>query len=168
MQKVRSAHTRPVTYPRRLRWFFVVLLPVVAACSPTLGCEEARFTLAKESRLPRWFNALPDTPRDAVTVQMVNYTSFLPSDRSRTAVFTLRDQAGSARDEARGWLYGHRPLSLDPSNDPRGVSYEIVTVGEVSEVIEHRGPGPTFYVVDDPELRQRVESLRAASEGARK
>jgi hypothetical protein len=48
-----------------------VMSILLAACSPTMGCEEARFTLAPESRIPTWFSLPEGAVRDEVTVQMI-------------------------------------------------------------------------------------------------
>jgi len=37
---------------------------------------------------------------------------------------------------------------------PKGYpSYEIITVGGITEIIEHRKMEPIFYVTDDPEVK---------------
>jgi len=35
-------------------------------------------------------------------------------------------------------------------------SYEIITVGKATEVIEHRKMGPVFYVTDEPAVLSKL------------
>jgi len=70
----------------------------------------------------------------------------------RTATFTLRNaRTGSKIVKVDGTLKGSQPLYLE---DAKGrdiyPSYEIITVGRMTEVIEHRRMEPVFYVTDDP------------------
>jgi len=76
----------------------------------------------------------------------------------RTATFTLRNvRTGSKIDKLDGTLKGSQPLYLE---DAKGrdiyPSYEIITVGRTTEVIEHRKMEPVFYVTDDTTVLSKL------------
>ena len=131
----------------RLRWAMLLTL-ALAACSPTRGCIESSFTLAPESRLPKWF-ASTGVPRSDAIVTMDYWIG--PS--GATATFVLRDSRGRAFARVVGEVQGKGPVSLKPRDptDPIGYPlYEVITVDGVVDVIEHRRMEPVFYVTDDP------------------
>ena len=113
---------------------------------------ESSFSLANESRLPKWFTLLPNQTRANVTVTMDYYID----SSGRTATFTLRDSSGSVISKVTGKQKGLEPLhrSTRLPGYPEGYpSYEIITVGGITEIIEHRKMEPIFYVTDDPEVK---------------
>ena len=117
----------------------------------TVGCgffPEASFSLASESRLPKWFKQLPGQTRANATVTMDYYVS----SSGRTATFTLRDSSGTTT-KVTGKLRTVEPLQRmeKQSGFPAGYPvYEIIAVGGKTEIIEHRKMEPVFYVTDDP------------------
>jgi len=128
---------------------------VVLACLVLTGCglfPESLFSLANESRLPKWFTLLPNQTRANVTVTMDYYID----SSGRTATFTLQDSSGSVISKVTGKQKGLEPLqrSANQPGYPKGYpSYEIITVGGITEIIEHRKMEPIFYVADDPEVK---------------
>ena len=128
---------------------------VVLACQLLTGCglfPESTFSLANESRLPKWFVLLPNQTRANVTVTMDYYID----SSGRTATFTLRDSSGSVISKVTGKQKGLEPLQRRTRlpGYPEGFpSYEIITVGGITEIIEHRKMEPFFYVTDDPEVK---------------
>ncbi len=143
--EVMMSHARP--------WTVVVLaLCLCAACNPARGCKESDFTLARESRLPKWFNSTGLMPGEA-SVTMGYYNR--PGRRS--AIFVLRDSSGRKVSEVSGELRGSRPTMLSQADSStRYPRYEVITVGDVVEVIEHRRLEPVFYINDDAELHRRL------------
>jgi len=134
----------------------MLLVLLIAACSPTRGCIESSFTLSPESRLPKWF-ASEVVPRGEATVTMDYYGGPV----GRTATFTLRDGKGRRVASVVGQLQGREPLSLKPHGDSGPIpypSYEIITVNGVTEIIEHRRMEPIFYISDDPQVRQQLSA----------
>ena len=125
------------------------------ACLVVTGCglfPESSFSLANESRLPKWFTLLPNQTRANVTVTMDYYID----SSGRTATFTLRDSSGSVISKVTGKQKGFEPLqrSTRQPGYPEGYpSYEIITVGGIAEIIEHRKMEPIFYVTDDPKVK---------------
>jgi hypothetical protein len=128
---------------------------VVLACQLLTGCglfPESSFSLANESRLPKWFTVSPNQTRANVTVTMDYYID----SSGRTATFTLRDSSGSVISKVTGKQKGLEPLQRStrlPGYPERYPSYEIITVGGITEIIEHRKREPIFYVTDDPEVK---------------
>jgi len=116
-----------------------------------MGCSyfpESSFTLANESRLPRWFKLAPGQLRADVRVTMDYYI-----DAGRTAKFTLRNSYGFVLSEVKGSIKGTEPLQRGTKLQgyaPGYPEYEVVTVGDVTDIIEHRKMEPIFYVTDDP------------------
>jgi hypothetical protein len=71
----------------------------------------------------------------------------------RSATFTLMGPVGQTLQKVTGHLAGDAPheLRVKPSGSQLGYpAYEVVTVGGVTDVVEHRASGPTFYMSDDP------------------
>jgi hypothetical protein len=136
--------------PRRITSYLVAWLAAVC-CLAASGCRffpESSFVLADESRLPKWFTLPPAQTRANVTITMDYYTS----SSGRTATFTLRDQAGVVIAKADGRLKGLQPFrpATKATEAPFAYpSYEIIAVGDTTEVIEHRRMEPIFYVTDD-------------------
>jgi len=114
------------------------------------ACAESNFDLAEESRLPKWFTASEGAPRDQLRVTVDYYV--YPSGRE--AVLKLYDKKGFFRlKKIKGSMYGLEPIEL--KNHPTGFpphypSYEIITVDGVTDIVEHRGREPIFYMCDDP------------------
>jgi len=115
---------------------------------------ESSFDLAPNSRLPKWFAIPPRLSRSDVAVVMDYYTG--PS--GRTATFTLRDARTNRKlADAEGTLRGSEPLNLENVKGSMIYpSYEIITVGKTTEVIEHRKMEPIFNVTDDPSVLAKL------------
>ena len=78
----------------------------------------------------------------------------------RTATFALRHaRTGKKIATADGTQKGSEPLNLENVQGPpynRYPSYEIITVGKATEVIEHRKMEPVFYVTDEPAVLSKL------------
>ena len=127
----------------------------VLACLVLTGCglfPESSFSLANESRLPKWFTLLPNQTRANVTVTMDYYID----SSGATTIFTLRNSNGAVISKVTGKNKTLEPLQRKEKlpGYPEGYpSYEIITVGEITEIVEHRKMEPIFYVTDDPVVR---------------
>lgn len=123
------------------------IFAVIAAC--IMGCAEASFTLAPESRLPKWFDVPEGRLRSELKVTMDYYVY----PRNRVAVFKLyEDDKFIPLKKITGSARGSRPLELKnpPSGFPKHYpSYEVITVNGMTDIIEHRKMEPIFYVTDD-------------------
>ena len=123
---------------------------VVTAILGMLGaCSEGTFELAKESRLPKWFNLPQGSTRTDVTVTMDTY--LYPSEKS---VFTLRGRGGvTVSVVTTHRLNGYdqpKRLRNPPSGYPAGYpSYEVLTSGGKVDIVEFRRMEPIFHTTDD-------------------
>lgn len=130
---------------------------VLEGCGPF---PESSFSLANESRLPKWFSLPPNHERTNVTVTMDYYIG----SSSRTTTFTLRAASGAVISKVTGNQIGLEPLQRKAKlpGYPEGYpSYEIITVGQITEIIEHRRMEPIFYVTDDPAVKAEFASRQA-------
>ena len=128
-------------------WILLLLFIIQLA----LGCSEANFNLAPESRLPKWFKIPIGLSRADVTVTMDYY---IPPG-GPIAVFTMFDKQGHKIAKVKGKLKGTSPNQLKnplPGYPAGYPSYEIVTVFGVTDIIEHHKRVPIFYVTDDPDV----------------
>ena len=118
---------------------------VVAGCG---AAPEASFSLADQSRLPKWFKVPAGQSRASVMVSM----DYFNQPSGRTAEFTLRGSDGKTIEKVTGNLRGlqtvRRPSTVSGSTDGYPL-YEVITIGDTTEVIEHRKMEPVFYVSDD-------------------
>jgi hypothetical protein len=146
-----------IAFSRSPNWSRATLLVAIlaAGCHPTRGCAESQFSLAPESRLPRWFKVPEGTPRAGVDVMLSYYIPLVGSER--TAVVTLRTGQGY-KEEVIATLDGMEPKTLVPWVDGEllpSPSYEVLRANGVTEIVEHRQRGQAFYITDDPDIRNR-------------
>jgi hypothetical protein len=124
---------------------------IISSCA-IVGCEyfpESTFTLASESRLPKWITLPSGLTRADVSLTMSLYDSLWGSD----VKFILQDKNGRTLAKMYGEARGRGPLYLrhpPPGFDPGYPAYEVITVNGITEIIEHRKLEPIFYVTDDP------------------
>jgi hypothetical protein len=124
------------------------------------GCDflaESTFTLANESRLPKWVVLPPGVTRADISLTMSYY--ILPWGGS--ARFKLQDKNKQTIEKENGRVRCRNPFQL--KNSPKGFSagypnYEAITVNDITEIIEHRKMEPIFYVTDSPEVRKQYQS----------
>ena len=122
------------------------------------GCSyfpESSFTLAEESRLPKWFVLESGQTRADVKVTMDYYLDH----SGRTATFTLINAFGFPVQRVTGQLrglYPHKSTNSQPGFPEGYPSYEVISVGEQVEIIEHRRMEPIFRVSDDPAVRSKL------------
>lgn len=121
------------------------------------GCLESSFELASDSRLPKWFILSEGMKRSDIKVTMDYYTGkpviFKMYHKDR--FFSLHKVKGSTR--------GIYPLKL--KNPPAGYPehypmYQVITVGEQTEVIEHRKMEPVFYITDDRKILKEFKVIK--------
>jgi hypothetical protein len=143
------------------QYFHVATIAILALVGMVLsGCglfPEASFSLAPESRLPKWFTVPQGQTRETVTVTMDYHVSPL----GRTATFSFQDLSGRVIATATGRQLGLEPLhrKTKQSGYPDGYpSYEVINVDGTIEIIEHRQMEPIFYVTDDPDVRAELAS----------
>jgi len=109
---------------------------------------EATFDLSPDCRLPRWFKVPDGMSRRDLTVTM----SYFVKPTGRTATFDLYDSHRNKLAQVSGALHGKEPVRLrgGASDSSHGYpTYEVITVEGTTDVIEHRGMEPIFYLNDD-------------------
>lgn len=129
---------------------FLNIIMVISMTIGITGCLESSFKLAKDSRLPRWFEIPEGTSRDDLIVTMDYYSTFSGAEAvfnlyKKDGLFSLKKVVGIPRGPLR------------PQNPPPGFpkhypSYEVITVNGTIDVIEHRKMEPIFYMTDDPAI----------------
>ena len=104
--------------------------------------------LPNDSRLPAWFEVPSGANRAQLSVKMDYYVR----SSGREAIFTLLDSRGREVDTRHARLRGLEPLT------PRGTYpvFEIASVNNTVELIEHRRMEPIFYINDDPTVRAKL------------
>ena len=118
------------------------------------------FTLAPESRLPKWFPLPAGYSRNSIKVNLYYYSSPLPVD---DAVFELTDQYDNILETVTGKMCWHPETDGIRNQRSRfdsdsGPYYVYVRINGVIEVLEH-GKGQTFRISDDPKLvKEAIES----------
>lgn len=125
--------------------FWLVL--TVSVCVLSIGCAEAAFELAAESRVPKWFVLSKDLSRSEVRVRMGYYTR----PHGGMARVTLLSANGEEMAEVSGLVRDLKPQRRQGQLENYPI-YEVITANGITEVIEHRG-GPVFYMVDDPAVK---------------
>jgi hypothetical protein len=149
------------TLIQRIKRYRLLALLLIIVFLGFKGCElfpEATFTLANDSRLPKWVTLPPGLTRPGISLTMSYYV--IPWGRS--AQFTLRDKNKQTLEKEGGRMKCLEPFRLrnPPPGFPSGYpSYEAVTINGITEIIEHRKMEPTFYVTDDAAVRKEYESI---------
>jgi len=124
------------------------------------ACEEfpeSSFTLASESRLPKWITLPSGLTRANASITMNYYIN--PWGRSATFVVQSADKQTISK--LTGKMRCGQPFEL--KNPPQGFltyysSYEAITVNGITEIIEHRKMEPIFYVTDDATVRKEYNA----------
>lgn len=116
---------------------------------------ESSFTLASDSRLPRWIKLPPESSRTSVSVTMNYY--LVPSTY---VSFIMKDAKDHVVHKADGKQICASAFHM--INHPQGPlfsssTYVPITVDGMTEIIEHRKMEPTFYVTDDPKVWKQYE-----------
>ena len=134
---------------------YATLIFLLCMLLTNCGFPESCFDLWPESKLPAWFSLPNDVPREKVEVHMCYYSG----ENGGTSTFKMRvvgrrdlsaDVVGTVRD---GYPLNATNAKTRPSEYPK---YVVVTVGHVTEVIEHRHRSAVFYVADDARVRQSL------------
>lgn len=130
----------------------VFLLSIILGLS---GCLESSFQLSPESRLPRWFYMPEELERNSLSVQMDLYSTFTGGK----VVFKLYKK-GNLLDVKKYTVTsdeqpGIRSVQLDKSEGgyPR---YKVVTINNITDIVELRKMEPVFYMTDDPVVWRKL------------
>jgi len=147
------------------RWLLIAAL-LLAACSPIRGCVESEFTLAPDSRLPKWASIPATYSRGDVTVKLTYYVPPFPVDN---AVIEFEDRNRKTLAGTTGEMCWHPIMEkeknqhggFDPESYPH---YVYIRANGVVEVVEHI-QGPIFRITDDPALTKTAKDARRCDKG---
>ena len=154
-----------ITPTPRLRY---LLLGISLAITCSAGCEylpESTFTLADESRLPKWVTLPPGLTRADVSLTM----SYYITPWGGRALFVLEDKNKKTIQEEKGRVRCNGPFQLkNPSPGfPSGYpNYDVVTVKGITEIIEQKKPEPILYLTDNPDVWKQYQSIGCGWRGA--
>jgi hypothetical protein len=136
----------------------LVVAILATACNPMRGCQESFFTLAPQSRLPRWFTLPTGLSRGDVKVTLSYYSAPWGSQ----ARIILWGPRGEKLADVTGSERPHPSLEKKRNQydgfDPGTRIYTVVTVNGTSEVVEYPLRDGQFAITDDPALTQSIGS----------
>jgi hypothetical protein len=151
----------------QLKGHLAVLVYGVVVSGLVLGCVEAKFTLATDSRLPRWFVNPANLQRADITVTLQYLT---PSRENDDALLEMRDSHGQLLSSVRGQACWH-PVMENKKNKFGGFDsnsyphYRYIKANGSIEVIEHRQMEPIFRISDDPDLKRAALAASTCDKG---
>ncbi len=156
----RCRHQMTIVIQRIKRYLLLGILSVVV-CFAIMGCDyfpESTFTLAGDSRLPKWFPVPPGLARNDISVTMIYYAFPLEG----RAKFIWRDASKHLLKQAEGKVECNKPFVL--RNSPEALAtghpaYEAITVDGVTEIIEHRKMEPLFSITDDSTVWKQYQAI---------
>jgi hypothetical protein len=136
---------------------FGILSPLVLFM--TVGrLLEATFSLAKESRLPKWVTLPAGLTRADVSFTLSYYTT-LWGGSARFQLLKPNQQtieSGNGRVRCGGSFQMNSPQKGYQAGYPE---YEAVTVKGITEIFEQRKPEPFLYVTDDPAVWKQYHAM---------
>ena len=138
----------------------VVLVMVLGflAMHPYIGfLPESQFRLAPESRLPNWFNLPKKYKREDLDVEIYYYTPLF--GKTNFIAYLIGPPPERKKLEKKYGVEKWHPGSEKKyyAKDDHYPNFNIVTVGGVTELIEHRHMAPIFHVSDDPEMKRYIK-----------
>lgn len=132
-----------------MRALFLTAFLFLTACS---GSATPPFTLASDSRLPKWVVLPKDVRRDEVAVELTFRTG------SDARIEVLKGEwpfRRTLQDITAKGFEGHleaQKLAV-PSSDPRfDFVYDVLVVNGVVDIVEHPCLCPDFRMSDDSEV----------------
>ena len=140
--------------------FIYILLIALTACS-SRGCVESEFHLAKDSKLPVWFQIPDGMNRQDLDVSLTYYTTG-PAD---ITLLDIREGKSKPIIKIKG-EYKHHPeywtwAQKDwPKRSQPG--YVVITVNSLSEIIEHKKMEPLFYISNEEAVQRTIAKKHAS------
>jgi hypothetical protein len=144
---------------RRCKSLLLILL--LAGCSPIRGCVESNFTLEPNSRPPIWFAEARGKDRE-VSVELTYWTN-------GDAVFELKGRFGNTirKMSADSCWHPETRYTQNPDRSftpPDGPEYVIVKAEGIVDVVEHQGLPGLFRMTDNASIIQRANESVARGE----
>ena len=150
-----------ITLTQRVKRYLLLGISLAIICSVNIGCQsltESTFTLADESRLPKWVTLPPGLTGADVSLTM----SYYIRPWGNSAQFTLQNKNGQVIIKEDGKVRCKEPFQLKSSPQQSSSGYptfEPITINGIAEVIEHRKMEPIFYVTDNPAVWKQYQSI---------
>jgi hypothetical protein len=116
------------------------------------GFAESNFNLAKDSRLPRWFQVPTGINRNDISVEFVYFLS-------KTKIAAINSKTGKIFFSAEADKKHHPTTESESKTMKQGwpcPSYNIITVNGVEEVVAHIERGDIVYIVEPSEVTPAV------------
>ncbi len=131
----------------------LVWIVIIITCfHPIIGLlPESNFTLAPESRIPKWFSLPSELDRKDLKVEIFYYVPPPFIMANLKAVLIGPPPENKILEKKIGFVKDH-PKFKDRFTKP---SFNIGSIDGIEEIIEHRKRGPVFYISDDPKLKNR-------------
>jgi len=141
----------------QINFFRRVLLSILIAS--LMGCLEASFELASESRLPKWLDVPEGVDRSDLKVTMDYYSTF----RGGEYIFKFYDKNKFLKIQKISLTTKEQPtvrtkeLRKPPAGFPKSYpAYNVVTINGVTDIVERRKMEPVFYMTDDPAVWEEL------------
>jgi len=132
----------------------IILLCLMLGLS---GCLESSFQLSGDSRLPRWFDIPEGKSASDYTVR-IDLHSTIDGGGGKT-VIKLYNKNKYFPTEEHTITIEEQPSSLSvqlepqPEGFPEGYpAYIVITINDITDIIEFRKMEPVFYMTDDPTI----------------
>ena len=140
----------------------ILLVCLIAGCSPIRGCVESQFKLAPDSRLPSWFAQEASPTRSDVTVELTYWTN-------GDAVFELKSRIGNTLRKVSGPSCWHPATRYIRKPDgtfaaPGGPEYIIAKVADTIDVVEHDSHSDVFRMSNDKTILEEAKASVARGE----
>ncbi len=132
---------------------------LLVACS-TRGCVESEFHLAKDSRLPIWFNIPDGIQREDLDVTLTYYTTgpadltLLDIREGKSKTLTKIKGNNMHHPEYWAWAQKDRPKRSHPL-------YVVINVDGISEIIEHKKIAPIFYISNEAAVQNTISNNKS-------
>jgi hypothetical protein len=138
-----------VSRPHVNRTILLIVL-VCSGCSPTRGCATEVFTLAPDSPLPTGLTVPPGISRSDISVELQHWSGPFGS----SVQFTMRN----CRWEQIATVFVDTFPGVLQLDSPYP-SYEVITSGSKTEVIQFGGTPPGVRINRDPALVGAIDKL---------
>ena len=112
------------------------------------GLAESNFNLARESRLPRWFQLPDGVSRGDITVEFVYFLS-------KTKIAAINNKTGKIFFSAEADQKHHPITEAESKRMKQGwpcPSYVLISANGIEEVIAHIEKGDIVYIVEPSEV----------------
>jgi len=119
------------------------------------GCLESSFQLSDKSRLPRWFD-IPEGERASDYTVRIDLHSTIDGGGGKTIVKLYKKNKYFPTEEHTITIK-EQPSSLSVQLEsqsegfPKGYpAYIVLTINDITDIIEFQKMEPVFYMTDDP------------------